>query len=408
MTPSTPPQRTVGWRPLLIWVVLPVGLALLLQATQALYHESFSRMLDMEVYRTAVQAVVDGANPYTVTSGSQELLFGYPPFALLALFPFGFPDLYTTAVLWTALSIVALQAAIHLALRHVGARPLWPLTIGATILALLVQPVDQVLQSGQVSLVLVALVMLDLNLPDTSRAKGVLSGIAAGIKIYPGAIALYYLLTGRARAAWTVLGTAAGTVALGWLVFPTYSAEFWFDKGFRPDRLAPIGWVDNESLRAMLARVLHSAEVTVPWLVASVLAIALAAVTAWLSHRIGEDRLGLVAVVLAMVLVSPVAWHHYWVWLVPMSIYLGDVARRRSSPVLLACAIIPIAVLALRISVWVVPAPPYDPLTLDTLPMITTSICTFVAMAVLVTLAAWTVLASRRARDRTRTMVTVR
>ncbi|MFI7672065.1 glycosyltransferase 87 family protein [Actinophytocola sp. NPDC049390] len=274
-------------------------------------------------------------------------------------------------------------------------RPPWSLTVGATVAALLVQPVDQVLQCGQVSLVLVGLVALDLHLPETSRVKGVLSGIAAGIKVYPMAIVLYYALTGRRRAAATVAGAAAGTVALGWLVFPAYSAEFWFDKGLQPDRLAPIGWVDNESMRAMLARVLHSTEVTGPWLVASMLAVTAAAVTATLAHRIGEDGVGLAAVVLAMVLVSPVAWHHYWVWLLPVSIHVGDVARRRRSTVLWACAVVPVAVLALRISVWVIPDPPYDPLTLDPLPMITTSICTFVAMAVLAALCAWAVAARR-------------
>jgi alpha-1,2-mannosyltransferase len=372
------------------WVLFPLALALLLQATQELYHEPGSRMLDMEVYRTAVRAVLDGVDPYMVTSGSQELLFGYPPFSLLVLLPFGSPGLYTVAVAWTALSIAGLQAAIYVTLRGVGVRWALPIAMAATVPALLVQPVDQVLQSGQVSLALVALVVLDLRVPDGSRFKGVLSGLAAGLKIYPAAFVLYYALTGRRRAAGTLVATAAGTVVLGWVVFPAYSAEFWLDLAWETDRLAPIGWVDNESMRAMLARVMHSEDVTAPWLVASALAVVAGAVTVRAAHRIGEDGLGAVAVTLAMVLVSPVAWHHYWVWLVPMSILVGDAAWRRGSRLLWVCAVVPIAVLALRISVWVIPDPPYDPLTLDVVPVITTSICTYVAMLVLAGLCAWT------------------
>jgi alpha-1,2-mannosyltransferase len=383
---SRPAVRTTA-----LWVVFPLLLSVVLQLAEGLYHRAGSHMLDMEVYRAGANAVLDGVSPYSVVSGAEELLFTYPPFSLFFFLPLGPLSLNLVALLWTALSVAALQLAVYLALREVRARRVWTLTVVTTMAALLFNPVDQTLQWGQVSLVLLALVLVDLWLPDTARFKGVLTGIAAGIKIFPAAFVVYYAFTDRRRAASTLVGTAVGSVLLAWLVFPAYSREFWLDDVMNTDRIAPTGWVPNESMRAMLARVLHSESAALlPWLALSAAAVVAAAVATRAAHRIGEDRLGLVAVALAILLISPVSWHHYWVWIIPVAIFLGDAARRRSSVFLWLCAVVPVAVIALRVNEWVIPEPPYDPLLLDPLPLFTTSIVTYTTILLLAAVCAYT------------------
>lgn len=379
------------------WVAIPLLLATIVQLTQSLYHQAGSHMLDMEVYRAGVNAMLAGQSPYSVVVGAEQLLFTYPPFSLFVLLPLGPLDLDVVAFLWTAVSIAALQVAVVLALRTTGVRRVRLVGLVVAVLALLYNPVDQTLQWGQISLVLLAMVLVDLRLPDSSRFKGVLTGVAAGIKIFPGLFVLYHLCTGRRRAAGTLVGTAVGTGALAWLVFPAYSKEYWFDNVLDTSRIAPTGWVPNESMRAMLARVLHSEEAAmVPWILLTVAAITVAAATARWAYQLGEQRLGLVAIALAVLLVSPVSWHHYWVWSIPVAIYLADIAHRRHSRFLFACAAVPVAVIALRINEWVIPEPPYDPLALDLLPLVTTSIVTHVTILLLTAVCAYTWTVYRR------------
>ncbi|MDX3103361.1 glycosyltransferase 87 family protein [Nonomuraea angiospora] len=380
-------------------------LSVILWATQQYYHHPGSWMLDFKVYRAAVNAVLDGASPYVVGSrdiveGADLLLFNHPPFALFVFFPFGILGLDAAGLLWTAISVAALQLAVYLCLRRVGVPHVWWLTIAITVACLLLNPVDQNMQWGQVSIVIMALVLVDFFLPDSSRFKGILIGLAAGFKVFPAVFALFYLLTGRMRATGTAIGAAVGTVALTWLVFPAYSADYWLHQMFNTARYMPAGWVPNESLRGMLARTMHSDEASRPvWLISCVLTVIVASVAIRAAHRIGEDNLAMVAVSLAALLVSIVAWHHYWVWSIPATILLVDAARRRKSVLLWACAVIPITVIALRVNEWVIPDEPgYDALSLETLPLITTSIVTHVTVLLLLALTAYGVLEDGRRR----------
>ncbi|MEV4530914.1 glycosyltransferase 87 family protein [Streptosporangium sp. NPDC049304] len=392
-----------------VWILVPAALAVVMWATQQYYHHPGSWMLDMKVYRSAVNAVLDGVSPYVVGSrdiveGADLLLFNYPPFALFFLFPFGILSLDVAGLIWTAISIAALQLSVYLCLKRVGVANVWRLAIPITVACLLLNPVDQNLQWGQVSLVLMALVLVDLCLPDSSRFKGVLIGLAAGFKIFPGVFALFYLLTGRIRATGTTIGTAVGTVAFTWVVFPGYSADYWLHQMFNTARYMPAGWVPNESLRGMLARTLHSDAASRPvWLVGCLLTLIVASAAIRAAYKIGEENLGIVVVSMTALLLSVVAWHHYWVWSIPATILLVDAARRRKSTLLWACAVIPITVIALRVNEWVLPDQPgYDPLTLETLPLITTSVVTHVTIVLLLAITAYGVMEEAKHKRSTR------
>jgi alpha-1,2-mannosyltransferase len=216
-----------------------------------------------------------------------------------------------------------------------------------------------------VNLVLLALVLFDLLLPDSSRFKGVLAGLCTGIKIIPGLFVAYYLLARKFRAAWMVLITAASTVVLGAILFPRPSYDYWTRYVFETTRIAQqASWLPNESLRGMLARTLHSEEAAIlPWLVLSIAVFAVALLITKYSIDLGEENLGIAAIALAGLLMSPVSWHHLWVWIIPIAIFTVDLAVRERSILLWSCAVVPVVVIALRMGEWFIT----DPYHLDSL-----------------------------------------
>src|SRR5205085_9798893 len=100
-------------------------------------------------------------------------------------------------------SVVALPAALYLVLRLSGpvreqARGrAWALALAVATAAIWLEPARATLGYGQVDILLTAAVLYDLSLPDTARRKGVMIGLAAGLKLTPAIFAVYLLVTGR-------------------------------------------------------------------------------------------------------------------------------------------------------------------------------------------------------------------
>jgi alpha-1,2-mannosyltransferase len=394
------------------WVITPLALALLLKLWQGLYHYPGSWMLDLKVYRFAMDLAFSGVDPYSVAqSGGKNvpigalpvggLSFVYPPFSLLLFAPFALLSLDMSGFLWTALSVAALQVSIFYPLKRIGVRQPLAWAVGSTVPALLLSPVDQALQAGQLSLVLLGMVVLDLHLPEQHRLKGVLIGLAAGLKIIPAIFVLYLVVTRQFRAAAVAALTAVGTVAAGLILFPRYSISYWSVLVFDTDRIAPPGWIPNESLRAMLARVFHDGHSSYwPWLASTVVVVVAAFLLVRHSIVLGEETLGITGVAVLALLVSPVSWHHYWVWLVPIIVYVVHLAMKYRSPLLWACITLPVLVVALRVNEWFMPMPPYNALELHGAPLVTSSMCTIATIALLFGLLAFATIRARRVDPR--------
>jgi alpha-1,2-mannosyltransferase len=73
--------------------------------------------------------------------------------------------------------------------------------------------------------------------------------------------------------------------------------------------------VDNLSIKgALLHFGVPASVVTVPWLLLSVVVVALAAAVIKLASNQGSRVVAVSATALAMLLISPVSWSHHWVW----------------------------------------------------------------------------------------------
>ncbi|MEV6551215.1 glycosyltransferase 87 family protein [Streptomyces sp. NPDC051597] len=300
-------------------------------------------MIDLMVYRAEGGAVRAGADLYAMRATRAGLPTTYPPFAALLFTPLtllGVPEMRTLA---TAANLALLVALAHLSLRLVGReRPGAALWVAA--LAVWCEPVWTTLRYGQINLLLAVAVLWDLTRRSGHRGAGTGIGLAAAVKLTPALFALFLLLTGLVRArgagrnpwlrqAATALAVFAGATLAAALVLPADSRRFWTSTVFQASRVGRAEDTANQSLRGVLARLLHTAEPGAWWAAVAALTAGLglaAAVRAELRDRRAEAVLCCAATAL---LVSPVSWSHHWVWCVPGLVALGT---RRTGGALVA------------------------------------------------------------------------
>ncbi|WP_051732682.1 glycosyltransferase 87 family protein [Kitasatospora phosalacinea] len=330
--------RAAPRRPLLA----AAGIALLsLLGYAVVRHLAGTSMVDMVVYRAEGAAVADGHDLYALRVTEWSLPATYPPFAAMLFVPttwFGLPFL---RVAITAGNLLLLATLAHLSFKLVDwprrdLRPVGVLLV--TGLGVWLEPVFTTLRYGQINLALACLILWDLTRPDSARGKGLAIGIAAGIKLTPGLFAVYLLITGRVRAAFTAGATFVGTFLIGALVLPDATRGYWTKYMFDSSRVGKTVIVDNQSLRGLVARLLH---VETPGAVATLLAALVAAagltIAVW-AHRSARwspraDAWSVCTALVTAVLVSPISWTHHWVWCVPVLVLLAaEAAHERSRP----------------------------------------------------------------------------
>jgi len=171
---------------------------------------------------------------------------------------------------------------------------------------------------GQINLLLLALVVVDCFLVP-ARFRGILIGLAAGIKLLPGAFILFLVLKREWGAALRCAAAFAVTVGLGAVFAPSDSWRFWSGGFMNLSRFgveAVIGG-DNQSLTAAFMRLSRDpSPPAILILVLSVGVMMLGLVSAKRQIDSGNDVAGLVCIGFASLLASPISWTHHWVWAV--------------------------------------------------------------------------------------------
>ena len=335
------------------WWLLPAGAALLLVvlgvylADLATHLSSLAAMRDLVVYRNGglivrhVTPAYDGhrTSPLYDWTGPNGVQFTYPPFAAVV---FAVASVLSwTAMRWamTLVSLAALGLSTWLVFGALGYadRPRVRLgaTLGVSALALLTEPVQQTLALGQVNLLLMLLVVVDLLTASVLNKQtrwwhGIGIGLAAGVKLTPLVFIPYLLLVGRYRQAATAAGTFVATVVLGYAVLPKDSGTYWLHGlFFNANRIVFLGTRGNQSLRGMLTRLAGSVTSgTAPWLVVAILVLILGVVAAAVLYRAGYPVPGMLACALTGLLVSPLSWDHHWVWIAPAIALLAHLGAR--------------------------------------------------------------------------------
>jgi hypothetical protein len=301
----------------------------------------------------------------------------HPPVAVLLTLPLAglaYPD---AVLAWNLLSLAALIASLKIVANELGFR--WNMLPPTLALLAFCHPIYGNLYLGQLTLVLVLLVTVIWTLERSGRSDiaGLVIGIAAAIKLFPGYLILFYLARGRVRPfclaglSFFVLSVLAALV-LGLDTYYDYvqivipaQAKFWSCgynlsiAGFWHKLFSPLAEAAIEPLwfSPALARwgtVLSDLAVTF-----------IVVISAYRAQTLPQRDLALAITMTAMLLVSPVAWDFSLpLLLVPIAMII------RWPGTLKSCWILPILVLVLSIA-WI----PQNSLT--SLTQVSPSRCTF-------------------------------
>jgi alpha-1,2-mannosyltransferase len=321
--------------------------------------------LDLTMYRGALKAFLDGQPVYRLGYTSIGLPYTYPPITLIFLLPLVWPhDDITALYAMDAAGIVALVLALWFTTRMLGYRGIaGRLGLAAAVAGLMMwtEPFQWNFSLGQVNILVMLPIVIDLSLSDRSRFKGIGIGLATASKLLPGLFVVYLLLTRRIRAAIMASATFAVLTAIGWIIQPGGSYDYWLSgRAFDSHRvLMMLGpqYAGNQSLQGTVTRLLGTdAQNSLPWMLAVVVAaVGGLALAVWAQRR-GEEAMGMVIVGFTALLISPVSWSHYWLWIAPMMLVLIDVVRRSAGWIqtvaagIAAVAILPFLMWPLRTS----------------------------------------------------------
>ncbi|MFF0265682.1 glycosyltransferase 87 family protein [Kribbella sp. NPDC004536] len=275
------------------------------------WHPWSADMGDLKVYYQSARAFVHGQDIYDIPG--QGLGFTYPPFAALLFAPFSL-GIGLARVLITLASAAALLVIGWTTARALRRGPL--AALGIAFAALMFEPVRATLGLGQINLVLLALLMLDLVGPMPRRFRGVLIGVATGIKLTPGIFIVFLLITRRFREAAIAAGTTAATLVLAYLVMPRATIDFWTRYIFDPSRPGPAHYISNQSLHGAIARLAGGPAVPLWLLAATTVGVGGLLIARRLYDR-GLPFEAVVVTALTGLLVSPISWTGHWVWIVP-------------------------------------------------------------------------------------------
>ncbi|NDK89682.1 DUF2029 domain-containing protein [Gordonia desulfuricans] len=312
--------------------------------------------IDLDVYRIGAQIWQEGQSLYAdgsmpFTSDGIWLPFTYPPFAALGFVPLGAMPLAVAGILMsvitTALVVVILRVVLSLlSVGAVGNRWWLALLIGTG--ALWLNPVWMTLGFGQVNVILMAMIILDIFVVARMRrsgakVQGVLVGLASAIKLTPLVFIAVFMVARRWRAVAVSAITFVLAGALAWVWLPADSLGYWTHTLFHTTRIGdPAGRI-NQNLNAMWVRILPGFAGQIAWVLSALLVTALAAAAVYACRPARSfrpdadtgDRLNALLATCAIavwgLLVSPTSWAHHWVWSIPLILTSLVIVARATS-----------------------------------------------------------------------------
>lgn len=297
----------------------------------AVLESLLASQVDINVYLMG-GSHASSASLYALEFAHTRLYFTYPPFAAIFFVPLAQLPREAARVLWALINVGVLLWLTYVSIRAV--RPeiprervrLWSALLAAPMITL--DPLFLSFDLGQVNLVVAALVLTDFTEMSRRIPQGVLTGIAAGIKLTPLIFVPYLALTRRSRAAGWALGAFAACAAAGFAVTPHASWTFWTRDVFIASRVGGVLSISDQNLRSGAMRLAHG---PVPNEILWPLTLAVLALGLWLAvwaHRASSPMLGILVCATTGLIISPVTWDHHLVWVVPALVWLAAAPDR--------------------------------------------------------------------------------
>jgi alpha-1,2-mannosyltransferase len=303
---------------------------------------------DFDTHRPHVEQLLAREPPYAQPA---PVGLWWPPFALLALTPFALLARVSVALGKGAFAATGVACLAWIVTRFDHIRPTH-LALALVAVAVPLETNFEWLNWNTVLLALIVAAGLDMPRNRDTRA-GVWLGLATALKVFPGLLLVYAACRGRRRLAAVGVMVAAGASLVALLPLGATgalaSAHDWLAQS------ATGGWVlvrRNQSLPALLGRAGWSE----PWIIA--VDVALVGLVALVLRRpaSGDELLhDLGIVTLVAVLVTPIAWIHYYFLALPA--WIGAIARAASRPPAVRGALVAAAVATSGLlTIWTYPS----------------------------------------------------
>jgi len=332
-------------------------------------------LIDLDVYRVGARALCAGRPLYEARAPRTGLPFTYPPLAAALFTPLAYLPAAVAKAVWTLVELAALlglaaearRLAGHRVAGHrragdrpagdrlAGARPAALVTAALFLAALPLEPVRSNLCLGQVNIVLALAVVRDLTGRSGRLPAGLLTGIAAAVKLTPLIFLVQLALCRRPRTAAVGLAGFLTTTGAAALLAPRDTWVFFSGRGFDASRVGGVGFLGNQSLYGTLVRLAHGPagvqDVYRPLALAVALAGLLLARQVALGPKAertsyertsyertncgradgeradgeradgegagpGRPFAGFAICAVTGLLVSPISWSHHWIWIV--------------------------------------------------------------------------------------------
>lgn len=290
--------------------------------------------LDFSVYRAGAMTIFNNEGfdkeLYVIDlhriSDTFSLPFTYPPFAALLFVPIAFIPHKLGVALMIVLSTAVswwVSALIYDYVNNRGYKVPFQDKLGRTgtiaviaALILLCGPWRRGLALTQINPLIMLLVLADFVRPATRVPRGVLIGIAGGIKLTPLAFGLILLMRKDIKGVLTLGITFATTIAIGFIFLFDEAVEFWTHAVSDPSRVGNINYLDNISIQGWLMHLGLTEGAALSVLHYGLILVLLLGVAAVLPIL---ERHGLVLSQVAlnaflMMAMSPITWSHHNVW----------------------------------------------------------------------------------------------
>lgn len=325
---STPKLR----QRILIISCIIVGSATFLILFANNYHS-----VDHRIYYGAITSWVNGEDLYEYAQPPDYRFgFTYPPFAAILMLPMVLLSselaiMVSRIAIAATISLIVFYLMTPLAQRNGWSR--WYVVAIAIPLASVLDPVRETMSFGQISLFLFALALIDVYALATGKKwAGLGIGLATAIKLTPGFLILYLLITRRWRAAATATGVAIAATLASAVVTPSLSWQFWSETLWNTERVGSLGSGRNQSLAGLLTRmanddILVSRPDIVAWIVGVTLVVVIGLRRAYAAWRDGDDLAGFTVAGIAGALASPISWTHHLYWIVPAIVIMIDLRQ---------------------------------------------------------------------------------
>jgi alpha-1,2-mannosyltransferase len=283
--------------------------------------------IDFAVYRDAATNMMHGGATYRAHFTFVHLNFTYPPFALLIFSVLTMLSPLVVLAIWWLLSSVALVVFVMLALNSLTELPrriVVPASlalVGAS--CLLLEPIRSSMDLGQINFFLMLAILVDV-LGVRPSSRGLLTGLAAAIKLTPLMYITYFAVIRSRAAALRVLGTFVAAAVVAWLALPSDSVLFWFHQAFSPGHKGGVKGTANQSWFGLVGHFSSTlgSLTTVVWLALSVATFLLGLRLAKRYVTTARPIEALLALALTELLVSPVSWAHHWSWIILLPVIL--------------------------------------------------------------------------------------